>query len=295
VVNRALDEYPEYTPATPADFEMRKRGPWFDPAGMVIAECDGEPAGCAVAWINRRSSERYGELEGPWVLPELRRLGVGTALARTAFTSLASRGKTQVQLWHRDSPVNVAFAGALGFKVIRVFHSMSRDLRSIPRAVGESREAAIVELPADDATMELENRLMNDAFSEHFSFQPMTVEDTGFMYRTVRERNGWIFTLLARLDGQPVGFLVGGSDPAEVKRRGRNIGGLYILGVLKPFRNRGVAKALLIAGLERLHERGLTEAELGVDTENNTGALHLYERLGFETTHRRLTQMRELT
>ena len=36
-------------------------------------------------------------------------------------------------------------------------------------------------------------------------------------------------------------------------------------------------------------------AELGVDTENATGALHLYELLGFKTTRRRLTQMRELT
>ena len=114
------------------------------------------------------------------------------------------------------------------------------------------------------------------------------------MYRMARERNEWLFTLVARLEGEPVGFLVGGSDPAEVKRRSRNIGGLYILGVLKPHRNRGMAKALLISGLERLKEREMIEAELGVDTENVTGALHLYERLGFKTTRRRLTQVREL-
>lgn len=293
--NRALEEYPEYTPETPSDFELHRQGPWFDPVGMMIAELDGTPAGCADAYIDGKADEEHGYLEGPWVLPQSRRRGIATALARAAFAGLKQRGKTRVQLWHRDNPANVAFAKSLGFHCIRVFHTMSHDLKSIPRDVGENREAAILELPYDDATAGLENRLWNETFSEHFNFRPMTTAETGYMYRMSQARGEWLFTLLARLKEEPVGFLVGGSDPAEVKRRGRNIGGLYILGVLKPLRNRGLAKALLIAGLERLKERGLTEAELGVDTENVTGALHLYERLGFKTTRRRLTQVRELT
>jgi mycothiol synthase len=295
IQNRALDEYPEYTPDTLRDFELHQQGPWFDPAGMMIAELDGQPAGCADAWIDRNADEEHGYLEGPWVLPEFRRRGVGTALAEAAFPNLRTRGKARVQLWHRDNPVNVAFAESLGFRCIRIFHSMSHDLKSVPRSVGECRDAAVAEMPADDATVELECRLWNESFCEHFNYRPMTVAETGYMYRTARERNEWLFTLVAQLEGRPVGFLVGGSDPAEVTRRGHNIGGLYILGVLKPFRNRGIAKALLISGLERLKERGITEAELGVDTGNITGALHLYERLGFKTTRRRLTQIRELT
>lgn len=295
IQNRALNEYPECTPDTLRDFELHQQGPWFDPAGMMIAELDCRPAGCADAWIDRNADEEHGYLEGPWVLPEFRRRGVGTALAGAAFTSLRARGKARVQLWHRDNPANVTFAGNLGFRCIRIFHSMSHDLKSMPRSVGECRDAAIVERPADDATIELECRLWNESFREHFNYRPMTVAETGYMYRTARERNEWLFTLVAQFEGQPAGFLVGGSDPAEVKHRGRNIGGLYILGVLKPYRNRGIAKALLISGLERLKEHGMTEVELGVDTENVTGALHLYERLGFRTIRRRLTQTRELT
>jgi mycothiol synthase len=150
-------------------------------------------------------------------------------------------------------------------------------------------------LPDDEATCELESRLFNESFREHFDYHPMPVEDIRHIYRAARERNTWLFTVVARLEDEPVGFLLGGSDPAEQKRRGKSIGGLYIMGVLKPFRNRGVAKALLISGLERLKQRGMTEAELGVDTENVTGALHLYERLGFKSTRRRLTQIRDLT
>ena len=294
IANRALEGYPEYTPNTLRDFELHKQGPWFDAAGMIIAELDGKPAGCADAHIERSADEEHGYLEGPWVLPARRRRGVGTALAEAAFASLRSRGKTRVQLWHRDTPANVAFAGSLGFRRIRVFHSMSHDLESIPRNVGENRLAELVELPDDEATYELECRLFNESLREHFDYHPMPVEDIRHMYHVARERNQWLFSLVARLDGEPVGFLLGGSDPAEQERRGKSIGGLYILGVLKPYRNRGVAKALLVAGLKRLKQRGITEAELGVDTENTTGALHLYERLGFRTTRRRLTQVRDL-
>jgi len=295
IQNRALDEYPEYTPENAADFELHKQGPWFDAAGMMIAELDGGPAGCTDAYIDRKADEEHGYLEGPWVLPEFRRRGVGSGLARSAFASLKDRGKTRVQLWHRDIPAPVAFAQRLGFRCVRIFQSMSHDLKSVPRSVGEHRDAAIVEMPADDATIELECRLWNESFREHFNYRPMTTAETGYMYRTARERNEWLFTLVAQLEGQPVGFLVGGSDPAEVRRRSRDIGSLYILGVLEAYRNRGIAKALLISGLERLKDRGMAEAELGVDTENVTGALHLYELLGFKTTRRRLTQMRELT
>ncbi len=295
IANRALDEDPEYTPDTIHDFELQKQGPWFEATGMMIAEVDGQPVGCTDAHIDRRGDEVHGGLGGPWVLPEFRRRGIGTALAQAVFASLKDRGKSQVQLWHRDDPAVVAFAARLGFRCIRVFHNMIRDLKSVPRAVGENREITTAELPADEATIELENQLMNESFREHFSYRALTSDETRHLYRMARERGEWLFTLVARIERQPVGFLLGGSDPAVIRRRGANIGRLHVLGVLKPFRNRGIAKALLIAGMERLREWGMTEAELRVDTDNTTGALHLYERLGFRTVSRRLTQVRDLT
>jgi mycothiol synthase len=295
IANRALDEDPEYTPDTLHDFEIRKRAPWFDATGMMLAELDGRTAGCADAHIDRKADEAHGYLEGPWVLPDSRRRGVGTALAQAVFASLKERGKSQVQLWHRDTAAAVAFAAGLGFRSIRVFHTMTCDLTSVPRAVGECREVTLAELADDDAAIQLQNRLMNEAFREHFSYRTLTADETRHIYFEARERGERVFTLVAYREAEPVGFLVGGSDPAVARRRGRNVGGLHILGVLKPFRNRGIAKALLIAGMERLKEQGMTEAELRVDTENATGALHLYELLGFRTFSRRLTQVRDLT
>jgi mycothiol synthase len=135
---------------------------------------------------------------------------------------------------------------------------------------------------------------MNDSFRDHFSYRALTTDETRHLYRMARERGAWLFTLLARLEGEPIGFLLGGDDPAVIRRRG-TLGRLHVLGVLKQLRNRGIAKALLIAGMERLKGRGMTEAELRVDTGNATGALQLYELLGFKTTSRRLTQTRDLT
>ena len=62
--------------------------------------------------------------------------------------------------------------------------------------------------------------------------------------------------------------------------------------VRRPWRRRGLAAALVARSLELLRDRGMTSASLGVDAENPTGALGVYERAGFsvatrETSYRR--------
>ena len=49
----------------------------------------------------------------------------------------------------------------------------------------------------------------------------------------------------------------------------------------RPWRRRGLARALIGRSLALLRERGMTSAALGVDAENETGALGLYEDAGF--------------
>jgi mycothiol synthase len=48
------------------------------------------------------------------------------------------------------------------------------------------------------------------------------------------------------------------------------------------WRNRGIAGTLLAMSLRELRDRGMTEAALGVDTDNPGGAFQLYTGLGFE-------------
>lgn len=295
ILNRANAEYPDFTPETREGFELEKEGPWFDPEGMMIAELKGIPVGIAEAYIDKKVKEEHGSMIGPYVLPEYRRRGIGTTLALAVIDSLRARGKTKVRCWVREAPGPVAFIEHLGFNRIRIFSRMRHDLSAIPKDVGENRTVELVELEPCEDTIQLVTRLDNEAFAEHFNFRPVTLEETRHHYKVAKERNEWLFTLLAKKEGEPVGFLLGGSDPAEIKHRGRKVGWLYILGILKPFRNQGIGKALLIAGLEMLKAHGMTEAELNVDTDNTTGALRLYERLGFTVTRRYFTYEKPLT
>jgi ribosomal protein S18 acetylase RimI-like enzyme len=49
----------------------------------------------------------------------------------------------------------------------------------------------------------------------------------------------------------------------------------------RPWRQRGLARALIARSLELLRDRGVASASLGVDATNPNQALHLYESCGF--------------
>ena len=55
------------------------------------------------------------------------------------------------------------------------------------------------------------------------------------------------------------------------------------LGVLAPWRGRGIATALLGRAFATFASRGLPRVMLNVDSENSTGAVRLYERVGMRT------------
>jgi ribosomal protein S18 acetylase RimI-like enzyme len=59
-------------------------------------------------------------------------------------------------------------------------------------------------------------------------------------------------------------------------------GGGYVgaIGVRRPWRGKGYAKALLLYTFREFFQRGTTRVTLGVDAESPTGATHLYERVG---------------
>jgi len=61
-----------------------------------------------------------------------------------------------------------------------------------------------------------------------------------------------------------------------------DLGWIGSLGVREPWRRRGLGDALLRTAISELHARGLRRVGLGVDAENETGALRLYERAGME-------------
>ncbi len=63
------------------------------------------------------------------------------------------------------------------------------------------------------------------------------------------------------------------------------LGEVYVLGVHPSAAGRGLAKALLVAGLEHLRARGADRVQLYVE-QDNTAALSLYQSYGFVTASR---------
>jgi mycothiol synthase len=66
------------------------------------------------------------------------------------------------------------------------------------------------------------------------------------------------------------------------------------LGVRKPWRRRGLATALLRHSFRDFHGRGATRVGLGVDGENTTGAVRLYESVGMHVARRNDTYEKQL-
>ena len=72
----------------------------------------------------------------------------------------------------------------------------------------------------------------------------------------------------------------------ENRRYGRRRGWVEHISVRRPWRHRGLARALMAASFPLLRARGMTEGALGVDTENLSGALRVYESMGFTPVSR---------
>lgn len=80
---------------------------------------------------------------------------------------------------------------------------------------------------------------------------------------------------VAEEGGEPAGIAI---DHLRPELPG--VGWVQILGVRRPWRRRGLGRALLLQAFQAFRERGLREAGLGVDAESLTGATRLYESVG---------------
>jgi GNAT superfamily N-acetyltransferase len=71
-------------------------------------------------------------------------------------------------------------------------------------------------------------------------------------------------------------------DEDENKAFGRKWGHTEKIFVRRPWRNRGIAKALIARSLRVVRDLGMEAATLDVDSDNPSGAYNLYESLGYE-------------
>ena len=88
---------------------------------------------------------------------------------------------------------------------------------------------------------------------------------------------------IVAFDGDDIAGGVNGKiDPAENAHHGRERGSVDAVWTRRPWRRRGLARALIARALVRLRDHGMTSASLGVDGLNPNQAMTLYTSLGFE-------------
>jgi len=295
IMNRALKEFPDFTPMTLADAEIEKNAPNTDKRGRFIAEWDKNPVGFIYAYIDTKREDKLGYLDGPYIVPEYRRKHIGTALAETAIQNFKERGINKFESGARNTNIAAQkFLEKLGFKMYRVFSRMKRTLSDIPENVGENKDIKIIDIGTGDESLKLENALLNEAMKEHFNFRPMTLEETQY-YTREQEKQGVKYNdFVAYINDVPVGLMTTVIDPKEIEHQKKNVAWLAVLGILKPYRSKGIGKALMIHAMKFLKEQGMEQAFLGVHDTNITKAIKIYESLGFEVILKYYRYIKEL-
>jgi mycothiol synthase len=124
----------------------------------------------------------------------------------------------------------------------------------------------------------------NAAFSDHWGSQPQTIEGWNSMLSLPVVRPD--LSRVALVGDDVVGFVIAEVNEEDWARQGYSGCYITLVGTIREWRGRGLASALLADVMLAAHRAGLERAVLDVDTENATGALGVYERLGFRATAR---------
>ncbi|HVE98868.1 MAG TPA: GNAT family N-acetyltransferase, partial [Mycobacteriales bacterium] len=130
------------------------------------------------------------------------------------------------------------------------------------------------------------HRVITEAFRGHFRSVALPFEE--WEQRHLARADDGAPMLLAELDGEVVGALVSSMTTPGV-------GWVRSLGVLPVARGRGVGRALLTHAFADFRRLGAERVSLGVDTENATGAVALYERVGMTVERRIDVYAKDLT
>lgn len=223
--------------------------------------------------------------------PEARGLGIEGALLAEAHRRAAERAAAEKAAGADGGPARrvtsiwiseragwlVALLEAEGYQPRRWFFEMLRptldDLPERPLPPG-------LELrPVDESSMLAVLRASDEAFEDHWGHTPLNDADIEWVRNDPElDLSLWF----AAWDGDEVAAVTIGKILHEENRRfGWRRAWIDDVATRRPWRRRGVASALMVAAMAELRARGMDSAGLGVDADNPTGALGIYERLGF--------------
>jgi mycothiol synthase len=179
-----------------------------------------------------------------------------------------------------------------GMSPVRYFFLMHRDLADpIPQPEFPEGFTMIHSRGLEDSARWVD--MFNLSFIDHWGFTPMKIESHEHWLSSpkyVAERD----LVAVAPDGTWAAFDLCWIDPEDNERNNRLEGWIDVLGTRRGYRKIGLGRAMLLAGLHRLKQDGMEMAKLGVDAENPTGALKLYESAGFYVKHTTVVYRKDL-
>lgn len=184
----------------------------------------------------------------------------------------------------------IALYAAHGYRQTRWFHQMTMDL-SGPVPVGPvPAGVAIAGYTAERA--EDARLVRNEAFRDHWGSTETTTERWTHFASSGAFRPALSFVAYA--DGEPLAIVLGQEYDAYREATGQRDFHIPLVGTRRAGRGRGIASALLVRALATARAAGFATASLGVDADSPTGAVGLYERLGFAVRNTWIVQLKTL-
>jgi ribosomal protein S18 acetylase RimI-like enzyme len=246
---------------------------YIDPSVTYLISFDDEPDFSAVLNLHPDSvKSRY--FTDIYAKPQLENLNSVVLWA----IELANSEHPDWEIWpganFLDKRLQSAWASH-GFEFLRRYYTMRMKISSVPniRQI-EGLEIRAIDI-ANPAEVALWHKLHQNSFSKHFGFAPRELENwRELVLEAATDPNG---VFLAFKNGEPVGFCECNDEYAE-----ENKGNVSILGVAQEHQGSGIGEALLQTGIVYSASKGFDTLELNVDTGNESGALKLYEKVGFK-------------
>jgi ribosomal protein S18 acetylase RimI-like enzyme len=258
--------------------------PTMDRAASCLVLAGDEPIG--LLWLENDATGRDTFLDafcppGPRAR-EVHDLGIELGLqAALSHRAAAPAGEWTVRAgcWLSDEDYAAALV-AHGFAPARAFYRMRIDSSSpeMPETLPPLPDGVAIET---SDTEEVRRRIWavdNASFAEHYNFTSRDFDEWWSFESTstTHDPDGW---WLLTVDGVDAAICLLDESRAEL-----GDGYVGVLGVLKEFRGRGLAQLLLRRSFVHYRDRGRKGTQLGVDAENGTGAVAVYEKVGMRVT-----------
>lgn len=259
-----------------------------DPArDITIAEVDGEIVAYArVFWQDLVEGGRSYECFG-FVHPAWRRRGIGAAMLRRNEAILretaSGHAGTEPKWLSSQGPDadrgNTALLERAGYVPVRYFYEMVapslEDVTVAPMPDG------IEVRPVTREQYRLIWEAAAEAFRDHWG-EPEWSEPDWHRFEADPDNADPRFWRIGWEGGSVAGVIVTTVPIEENERHARARVYVASVSVRRPWRRRGLARALLARSLAAAREAGFTSASLGVDSDSPTGATQLYRSLGFQ-------------